>query len=56
MVIYLKEGEVKSISLLNSPDALLYPLETAPLGELLLKGFKWLDDLRPKTKNDIFKK
>jgi len=56
MIIYVKNGNPKSISLLKKPDAMLYPLETAPVNELLLKGFKWQENLRPLSKQDIFNK
>ena len=56
LIIYFKDGEVNTISFLNKPDAILYPLDKAPLNELLLKGFKWMDDIRPLDKEDIFRK
>ena len=56
LILYFKDGEINTISFLNNPDAVLYPLEDAPLNELLLKGFKWLDKLRPQDKEDIFRK
>lgn len=56
LIIFLKDGKVNSISFLNKPDAVLYPLDKAPINELLLKGFKWMNELRPQDKNDIFRK
>ncbi|MBN1597669.1 MAG: organic solvent tolerance protein OstA [Bacteroidales bacterium] len=55
LIIYLKDGEVDMISLLKKPDATVYPVDQAPMNELILRGFAWLDDLRPKDKNDIFR-
>jgi len=55
LIIYLKDGKVSSISFLKKPNAILYPLDKAPINELLLKGFKWMDELRPKNKKDIFR-
>lgn len=56
LIIFLKGGKVNSISFLTKPDAVLYPLEQAPLNELLLKGFAWLEKMRPQNKEDIFRK
>jgi lipopolysaccharide export system protein LptA len=56
LIIFLKEGKVNSITFLKKPDAVLYPLETAPINELILKGFQWFNELRPIDKNDIFRK
>jgi len=55
MVIYLSDGKVNSISLLKKPNAVLHPIETAPINELILKGFSWLEELRPLDKEDIFR-
>jgi lipopolysaccharide export system protein LptA len=56
LVIFLKKGKVNTISFRTKPNAVLYPLDQAPLNELLLKGFIWLDELRPQNKEDIFRK
>jgi lipopolysaccharide export system protein LptA len=56
LIIFLKDGKVNSITFLKKPDAVLFPIETAPLNELLLKGFQWLDKVRPIDKKDIFRK
>lgn len=55
IVIYMNEGKVKKIAFVKSPDGELKPLADIEEGDKLLPGFKWLDDLRPKTKEDIFK-
>lgn len=54
IVIHFVDGQVDKIDLLVQPNATLHPLEIAPVGELLLKDFKWLDALRPKNRYDIF--
>jgi lipopolysaccharide export system protein LptA len=56
LVIFIVDGKVSTIKFLKKPDATLYPIETAPINELTLKGFVWLDDIRPKNKSDIFRK
>jgi lipopolysaccharide export system protein LptA len=54
--IYLTGGKVSTITFLKKPDGILYPLETAPKNELVLKGFTWLEHIRPMRKEDIFTK
>ena len=54
LTIYVEENKVKGISLLNQPDGTLYPIKELSLSELRLKGFSWLEEKRPKTKEDIF--
>jgi lipopolysaccharide export system protein LptA len=56
LVIYLADGKVSTIKFLKKPDATLYPIEMAPTNELTLKGFTWLEQIRPKNKLDIFRK
>ncbi len=56
MIIYLNEGKVASISFLKNPNGTLYPLDNAPINELILKGFHWLSDQRPQSREDIFHK
>lgn len=54
MVIFINENKVERISLLYKPDATLFPVkETNPL-DLRLKGYKWLQNYRPMSKEDIF--
>lgn len=55
LVIFIKEGSINAISFQNKPDAILYPLEKAPAEELILKGFLWIEDQRPLSREDIFK-
>lgn len=56
LVIYIEEGKISTIKFLKKPDAVLFPIEEAPINELVLKGFQWLDTIRPKNKDDIFRK
>jgi hypothetical protein len=39
LIIFLKDGKVNSISFLKKPDAILYPIETAPVN--YIEGFQW---------------
>jgi lipopolysaccharide export system protein LptA len=52
--IYLAEGEVDRVNMISSPAAILYPPEDLAGQELYLSGFSWLDEYRPKSKQDIF--
>ncbi len=54
LAIYLEDNEIKEIIFYTKPDATLYPPDKAPLNELRLKDFVWLERYRPKQKEDIF--
>ena len=50
--IHMKEGQLNELKLIKQPTATLYPLDDVEVTKL--KDFKWLEELRPKSKNDIF--
>ncbi len=52
IIIYMKNGQVSRINMIKQPTGTLYPL--GDLKETKLKGFQWLEDLRPKSKMEIF--
>jgi lipopolysaccharide export system protein LptA len=56
LTIWLKDNRPDKIIFQVKPTGTLYPLDTAPREELILKDFKWLEAFRPKNKNDIFTK
>jgi lipopolysaccharide export system protein LptA len=56
MVIVLKNSKVNDITFLKKPEGILHPIESAPVNELILKGFQWLEELRPLDREDIFRK
>lgn len=56
ITIWLRENKPDKISFQVKPTGTLYPLDTAPKEELILKDFKWLEASRPKDRNDIFRK
>jgi hypothetical protein len=56
LTIWLKKNKPDKIAFNVKPTGTLYPLNIAPKEELILKDFKWLDNLRPKNRNDIFRK
>lgn len=56
LVIFLKENKPDRIRFLNRPEAVLYPMDEVPAEEMILKDFQWLDHLRPKFREDVFRK
>lgn len=55
ITIYMNKGRVKKISFIKSPDGELKPLADLAENDKLLPGFSWLDEIRPKNKEDIFR-
>ncbi len=55
MEISLENRQIISILYLDNPKATLYPITDITEEEQKLKGFKWLDYMRPKKKEDIFR-
>jgi lipopolysaccharide export system protein LptA len=54
LLIFVNDNEIKSITFLSKPEAILYPEKDLPVNETRLKGFKWEEAKRPATANDIF--
>lgn len=54
MLIFLEKNEVKSITYIDRPDAVLYPEKEISPYDLKLKGFHWDEAMRPLHKQDIF--
>lgn len=54
MSIFVKENSITRISLLQNPDATLYPVKSVSPAEMLLKDFAWHTKLQPQSKEDIF--
>lgn len=52
LAIFLKKGQLSRINLKKQPTGTLYPL--GELKETKLKDFRWLENLRPKSKKEIF--
>jgi len=52
--IFLEDNQVKNILFKSKPNAILYPVDDIPEDKKLLKGFRWLNKLRPLSKEDIF--
>lgn len=55
LVLGLDSGQVRSVSFITQPDAVLYPLLKAPPEAIRLEGFLWLPQARPVDRMDIFR-
>jgi len=55
MLIKLLESQINEIIYRSSPNEVMYPEKDLPPSEEKLKGFKWLDALRPSDKMDIYR-
>jgi lipopolysaccharide export system protein LptA len=51
-MIFLNK-ELNKVILRNDPDAEMFPIRKVKLEDMRLRDFKWFEDKRPKTKNEI---
>jgi lipopolysaccharide export system protein LptA len=56
MKIFVEDRQVTDIHYFEKPDATLFPENEIPSNEMKLRGFIWLDEVRPRKKDDIFQK
>ena len=56
MAIRLEENNIRGISYFSNPTEVMYPEKELPKEESVLKGFVWLEEIRPRDKEDIFRK
>jgi hypothetical protein len=54
MVIYREEKQIKKIVNIQQPEAVFMDHEKADPADLILINFRWLDYIRPKSRDDIF--
>lgn len=54
LVIYLVDGKIERIKFILKPQATLYPPDQLQDNDLFLRGFVWLDQFRPRSKEEIF--
>lgn len=54
IMIYIKENKIDRISLLTHPDATFFPIDKIRPRELMLRGFTWLEEKKPLSKEDVF--
>jgi lipopolysaccharide export system protein LptA len=55
ITIYMNKGKVSRIALIKSPDGELKPMAQIEEGDKRLPGFNWQQEIRPKSKTDIFR-
>ncbi|MDR1699468.1 MAG: hypothetical protein LBR75_06575 [Prevotellaceae bacterium] len=56
MIMYFENGEMHKIVMMPEPQGTFFPPEQLSGEDLKLDSFQWLDDIRPKTPEDIFLK
>jgi len=54
--VFIEKGKVKEIYEYQDPEGTIDPPDPGLPQVLRLKGFNWFNNLRPKDKNDIFRK
>lgn len=54
LVIYMVDGKIKKIKFIHEPKATLLPPDQLRDNELYLRGFVWLDQFRPRSREEIF--
>ncbi len=55
LLIFFKDKKVISITFINKPEGIMYPIEEISENDKLLKGFSWKSVHRPTSPRDIFK-
>jgi lipopolysaccharide export system protein LptA len=56
LTIFIENNKVKSITFRDKPTATLFPIEKTQTEDVVLKGFSWKIDRRPKNKNYVIPK
>jgi lipopolysaccharide export system protein LptA len=54
LIIYLKENKISRVVYTSQPEGTYYPLSMFPAEEARLSDFKWLEQWRPLTWEDVF--
>ena len=52
--VYFVEKELNKVKFINNVDGVLYPIKEIPADKKQLRGFKWLDNRRPKSWLELF--
>ena len=52
LLIRCQNNQLSQITMIKKPTGTLYPIKE--IEETKLKGFRWLEDIRPRRKSDIF--
>lgn len=56
MLVSLADGGISTVTFLERPEAVLYPMDKVPPEELRMKGAEWRGAERPVDANDIFRR
>jgi lipopolysaccharide export system protein LptA len=54
MLIFIEKNQIRTITYVGKPSGSLYPEKDISPYDLFLKNFKWLETIRPKTKEEIY--
>ncbi len=54
--VRLDSGQVSTVTFMDRPDAVLYPMDQIPAGKAQLEGAHWREHERPVDRADIFRK
>jgi hypothetical protein len=54
MKILIENNEISSITFLEQPQSMFYPVPQFPKEEMFLKGFQWLFKYKPLQPTDVF--
>ncbi len=54
MDVYFSKGDLYKVVFRSSVKGTLWPISQKTPGEMQLKGFRWLESRRPKTKYELF--
>lgn len=51
--IYIDSNEITGITYLEEPDGVFYPIDKLNKSEQFVPGFRWMEALRPESKDDL---
>lgn len=54
LLIFFKDKKVFSITFINKPEGIMFPLDEIPQSDRFLKGFSWKSKHRPLSPKDVF--
>ena len=54
VVMFMKKKKVDKIVMTSASNGIMYPLKELSGGDLYLKNYFWLEEQRPKKREDIF--
>ncbi len=54
MLIFVEDNDIKTITYIDNPSGSLYPENEISPYDLILKGFNWQGDRKPKSKEEIY--